>query len=137
MRRVARLISNSLFRLIGEQDMSIREKMGALLDSFGDPDVITREMLVERSTLIRKISALCEQTEPFQNARDQVADFIKVIDDDTQAEDRLVHAWIYLLNRIANAPISIYADGAVILLMPVVAHYLPSEVGEEKTLGIR
>ncbi|MFM5296686.1 hypothetical protein ACEUAI_20865 [Aeromonas veronii] len=117
--------------------MSIREKMGALLESFGEPEVITREMILERSASIREISELCKQTEQFQRAGDQVADFIKVIDDDSQVEDRLVHAWIYLLNRMASAPFAIFADGAVILIMPIVAHYLPNAENEESLLGIR
>lgn len=121
--------------------MSIRELMGTLLDSFGDTDVnttdvITREMLLERAALIREISDLCKQTGQFQHASDQVAEFIKIIDDDPRVEDKLVHAWIYLLDRVASAPLKSLVDGAVILIMPIVEHYLPDDEIKEPAIGL-
>ncbi|MFQ2238230.1 hypothetical protein ACK32R_21310 [Aeromonas dhakensis] len=116
--------------------MSIRGLMGTLLDSFGDTDVITREMLLERAALIREISELCKQTGQFQHAGDRVEEFIKIIDGDPRVEDKLVHAWIYLLDRVASAPLNSLVDGAVILIMPIVEHYLPDAEIMEPAHGL-
>lgn len=111
--------------------MKISDGMKKLFDALGDKEIVTRDMLIAQSDLIREIGGKCERTPLYERSRDKVEQFVKNFEQDPRVEDRLLHAWWWLMDRIVNAPTQFHMDGSVILTMPLVAKYLPALSGKE------
>ena len=109
--------------------MKLRDQMTELFNRFGDVDVVTRDMLVAQADMIRDIGAKCRETGLFKHSQEQFDEFVAAIEADTPPEDRLVHSWTWLMNRIVQAPTSLHMNGAIVLTMPLVERYLPEETG--------
>lgn len=114
--------------------MQIRDYMTKLFDALGDTEEVTREKLLEQAELIHIISGKCQSTGLFLDSQDRFNQFVKEIETDNKVEDRLLHAWYWLLDRVVKAPTSFHMDGAVILTMPLVAKYLPEKKPEHRTI---
>ncbi|MBC8951297.1 hypothetical protein Xets_04104 [Xenorhabdus sp. TS4] len=116
--------------------MQIRDYMTKLFDAIGDTKEVTREMLLDQAELIHTISDKCQSTGLFLDSQAHFNQFIQEIEADDKVEDRLLHAWCWLLDRIVKAPTSFHMDGAVILTMPLVARYLPPVEREPETIVV-
>ncbi|HBX5338676.1 TPA: hypothetical protein MH415_28120, partial [Klebsiella pneumoniae] len=116
--------------------MQIRDYMTKLFEAFGDPEEVTREMLLGQAELIHTISDKCQSTGLFLDSQKRFNQFVQEIEADNKVEDRLLHAWCWVLDRIVKAPTSFHMDGAVILTMPLVARYLPPVEREPETIVV-
>nr|WP_254155536.1 hypothetical protein [Salmonella enterica] len=116
--------------------MQIRDYMTKLFDAFGDAQEVTREMLQEQAELIHTISDKCQSTGLFLDSQARFNQFVQEIEADDKVEDRLLHAWCWVIDRIVKAPTSFHMDGAVILTMPLVAKYLPPVEREPETIVV-
>ncbi len=116
--------------------MQIRDYMTKLFEAFGDPEEVTREMLLGQAELIHTISDKCQSTGLFLDSQKRFNQFVREIEADDKVEDRLLHAWCWVLDRIVKAPTSFHMDGAVILTMPLVARYLPPVEREPETIVV-
>ncbi|EEB8902898.1 hypothetical protein GJ49_24350, partial [Salmonella enterica subsp. enterica serovar Typhimurium] len=116
--------------------MQIRDYMTKLFDAFGDVEEVTREMLLEQAELIHTISDKCQSTGLFLDSQVRFNQFVQEIEADDKVEDRLLHAWCWVIDRIVKAPTSFHMDGAVILTMPLVARYLPPVEREPETIVV-
>lgn len=116
--------------------MQIRDDMTKLFDAFGDAQEVTREMLLEQAELIHTISDKCQSTGLFLDSQARFNQFVQEIEADDKVEDRLLHAWCWVIDRIVKAPTSFHMDGAVILTMPLVAKYLPPVEREPETIVV-
>ncbi|HBZ1607909.1 TPA: hypothetical protein MJG46_24150, partial [Klebsiella pneumoniae] len=114
--------------------MQIRDYMTKLFEAFGDVEEVTREMLLEQAELIHTISDKCQSTGLFLDSQVRFNQFVQEIEADDNVEDRLLHAWCWVMDRIVKAPTSFHMDGAVILTMPLVARYLPPVEREPETI---
>ncbi|MFC6674052.1 hypothetical protein [Marinobacterium aestuariivivens] len=114
--------------------MQISDDITKLFDSFGDAEVVTRDMLVSQADLIRDISEKCKGTGLFRESKERFEEFVEAIEVDENVDDRLTHAWTWLMDRIVKAPTRLHMDGALILTMPLVERYLPPpESSQEPT----
>ncbi len=120
----------------GGKNMQIRDYMTKLFDAFGDVEEVTREMLLEQAELIHTISDKCQSTGLFLDSQVRFNQFVQEIEADDKVEDRLLHAWCWVMDRIVKAPTSFHMDGAVILTMPLVARYLPPVEQEPETIVV-
>ncbi|MBS7511863.1 hypothetical protein KIF62_20495, partial [Klebsiella pneumoniae] len=116
--------------------MQIRDYMTKLFEAFGDVEEVTREMLLEQAELIHTISDKCQSTGLFLDSQVRFNQFVQEIEADDNVEDRLLHAWCWVMDRIVKAPTSFHMDGAVILTMPLVARYLPPVEREPETIVV-
>lgn len=116
--------------------MQIRDYMTKLFDAFGNTEKVTREMLLEQAELIHTISDKCQKTGLFLDSQVRFNQFVQEIEADDKVEDRLLHAWCWVMDRIVKAPTSFHMDGAVILTMPLVARYLPPFEREPETIVV-
>lgn len=105
--------------------MQLRDYMTNLFEAFGDAEDVTREMLLEQAALIHTISDKCKSSGLFKDNQVRFNQFVQEIEADDKVEDRLFHAWCWMVDRIVKAPTSLHMEGAVILTMPLVARYLP------------
>lgn len=85
-------------------------------------------ILIANADTLRTIAAAYRETGLFKRASDQYAEFKAAIESDTPPEGRLLHAWQWLLNRLAGAPTSYHVVAVIRLCLPLVADYLPEEV---------
>ncbi|MBA1889931.1 hypothetical protein HLX92_27855, partial [Escherichia coli] len=93
-------------------------------------------MLLEQAELIHTISDKCQSTGLFLDSQVRFNQFVQEIEADDNVEDRLLHAWCWVMDRIVKAPTSFHMDGAVILTMPLVARYLPPVEREPETIVV-
>lgn len=111
--------------------MEIRECMCKLFDALGDDEVVTRDMLIAQAHLIREITEECKRSPFYVSHKDKVEQSAKDMEQDPRVEDPLIFAWWWMMDRIAKAPTQFHRDGAVILIMPALAKYLPALTGKE------
>ncbi|MDH1403732.1 hypothetical protein [Pseudomonas sp. GD03730] len=112
-------------------DDQVRKLFAALE---GLPDDVSHEALnaalLAQADLIRSISQACEQTGLYERSKAKVDEFAIELTDKLETDRHLVHAWLWLLDRIACAPTHFHAVASVRLCMPLVARYLPSPASQ-------
>jgi len=97
----------------------------ASMDGLPDDHQALNDALLAQAGLIRSISQACEQTGLYERSKAKVDEFAIELTDKLEADRHLVHAWLWLLDRIACAPTHFHAVASVRLCMPLVARYLP------------
>lgn len=98
----------------------------------GLPDDVSNEALnaalLAQAGLIRSIAQACENTKLFERSKAKVDEFAIELTAKLEQDRHLVTAWLWFLDRVANAPTYLHIISSVRLCMPLVAHYLPAPV---------
>lgn len=100
----------------------IREKMIAIFDTL--PDEATEADIIALAHQFKDLARLCERTELFKRSQERYQSFKEEFEENSE-HSKLMQAWIWLINRIAQAPTSYHMQGAVVLCVPLVAEFLP------------
>lgn len=113
-------------------EQSIEDMVEQLLDHMDDAE--TQEeitaALIDQAETIRAISKACESSSLFERSAKQYVEFKENLESNTAPEDRLFQSWLWLLNRLANAPSRLHFRSAMRLCMPLVAAYLPEATSQ-------
>lgn len=105
-------------------DDQVRELFAAM-EGVPDENQAQNDALLAQAGLIRSIATACEQTGLYENSKAKVDEFAIELTEKLETDRHLVHAWLWLLDRIACAPTHFHAVASVRLCMPIVARYLP------------
>jgi len=91
------------------------------------------QQLVDNAALIHSIAKECPGPRLWSNTRANWVKFVADLEADTAPERRLSMAWLYFLERAAEAPLRAHLKGVVRLYMPLIAHYLPEPTTSPET----
>lgn len=110
-------------------DPSIEQMIDDLFEQIGeaDTDEAIQAALTSQADKIRVISQACQSSGLFAMSAPRFADFKADFEATTAPEDYLVQSWLWLLDRIANAPTRLHITSAVRLCLPLMASYLPEQ----------
>lgn len=108
-------------------EQTIDDMVEQLLDHMDDAE--TQEeitaALIDQAETIRAISKACESSPLFERSAKQYVEFKENLESNTAPEDRLFQSWLWMLDRLANAPSRLHFKGSMRLCLPLVATYLP------------
>lgn len=112
-----------------EAAVNIDELVAALFERMPevDTDEAMQAALIAESEQIHVISEACRKTRAFARSVATFESFAIELESTTPADDRLLLAWGWLLNRVNEAPTRWHMLGAVRLCMPLVSRYLPDQ----------
>lgn len=117
---------NAVSALSVEDADKMLEALFAKLEGV-EQDADALPILIANADSIRTIAGAYRKTGLFERAAGKYAEFKADIESDTPPEGRLLYSWKLLLNRMGNAPTGLHLVGAIRLILPLVADYLPAE----------
>lgn len=91
------------------------------------------QQLVDNAALIHSIAKECPGPRLWSSASAKWDQFVADLEADTAPERRLPLAWLYFLERAAEAPLRAHLKGVVRLYMPLIARYLPEPTTAPET----
>lgn len=100
---------------------ALLEKGAVLPENASQDEVFS--YLKENRSLIKELAMYARQTSIFERAQEDVMEFKKKLkqgNDSSAIEENVVSAYIWVLDRIVNAPTQLHMQCSVALCMPIV-----------------
>lgn len=116
---------------------SIEGQVSELFDVMaGLPDDATDEavqaVLLAQSDKIQAISQACEKSRLYVRSKPRVDELAAEFATQFGPERQLMVAWLWFLDRMANAPTYFHSIGTIHLCLPLVARHLPAPAAERQ-----
>ncbi len=108
---------------------TLRLMIADLFESMGAPESEEQMQaaLIAQADKLRATADACRATALYKGGRKKREEFKADLDKEVPAERRMLLAFLHLVERVDAAPLFIMALAASILILPVVADYLPAE----------
>lgn len=103
-------------------DFDLVAELEKVYDKLGDD--LTIEKLIECKNDIKIISDNCKKRKLFIDYKYKYDNFIKIVDEIEDKNQRLINTWNYIDSKLENAPTFLHFIGVIIFTIPVLDYVL-------------
>lgn len=101
--------------------IEIDDKVIKVLETVKEPNY---KSIIDNKERIFELANMCEKTNFYQEHKTSADTFENSYNDLDDFKERVVQCYWHILQKIANAPTKLHADGSVILVFPVLKNLI-------------